>query len=160
MVIKNCLQNAYNSVPFIHFTCLIFCSFSSPHGAFFTPPRSFILICICVCVFLCVCEMTIRIYFRFLMLTRVASDFFWSLNDQADVSVGSTQHSLSSSLSESSDSDNSIATRRANIDATSWNVLERSFSFCSLFSTFRNVMPVKWTKTNYVKFWNLAQHFI
>lgn len=61
--------------------------------------------------------------------------------DHADVSFGSTQHSLSSSLSESSDSDSSMATRRAKIDATSWNAVERSFSFCSIFSTLRNLMP-------------------
>lgn len=64
-----------------------------------------------------------------------------SIDDHAVVSFGSTQHSLSSSLSESSDSDNSMATRRASIDATSWNALVRSFSFCSIFSTLRNLMP-------------------
>lgn len=76
-------------------------------------------------------------------LCVVVSGLDTSAEDQADVSVGSTQHSLSSSLSESSDSDNSIATRRAKIDATSWNAVERSFSFCSIFSTFRNLIPLK-----------------
>lgn len=77
-------------------------------------------------------------------LCVVSSTFAGSIDDQADVSfVGSTQHSLSSSLSESSDSDTSIATRRANIDATSWNVVERSFSFCSIFSTFLRLTPTK-----------------
>lgn len=64
-----------------------------------------------------------------------------SIDDHAVVSFGSTQHSLSSSLSESSDSDNSMATRRAKIDATSWNAVERSFSFCSIFSTLRSLIP-------------------
>lgn len=90
--------------------------------------------------------MLVSAYFLFLLLGLVTfcveSDFcVASIEDQADVSVGSTQHSESSSLSESSDSDNSIATRRANIDATSWNAVERSFSFCSIFSTLRSLMP-------------------
>lgn len=63
-------------------------------------------------------------------------------SDQADVSFGSTQPSLSSSLSESSDSDSSMATRRASIEATSWKFVERSISFCSIFSTFRSLIPV------------------
>lgn len=84
-------------------------------------------------------------------LCVVVSGLDTSAEDQADVSVGSTQHSLSSSLSESSDSDNSIATRRAKIDATSWNAVERSFSFCSIFSTFRNLIPLK-TKGNRQKY--------
>lgn len=86
-------------------------------------------------------------YFFFFMLglgCAVSAAFVWSIEDQADVSlVGSTQHSLSSSLSESSDSDTSIATRRANIDATSWNAVERSFSFCSIFSTFLRLTPAQ-----------------
>lgn len=71
-------------------------------------------------------------------------DFFLSLSTtagQAFVSFGSTHPSESSSLSESSDSDSSMATRRARIDATSWKAVDRSISFCSLFSTFRNLMP-------------------
>lgn len=68
--------------------------------------------------------------------------FFFELLSQlchADVSFGSIHPSLSSSLSEDSDSDNSIATRLAKIDATSWKVLERSFA--SVFSTVRSLMP-------------------
>lgn len=71
-----------------------------------------------------------------------------SNDDHAVVSFGSTQHSLSSSLSESSDSDSSMATRRAKIDATSWNAVERSFSFCSIFSTLRNLMPANENEIN------------
>lgn len=56
-------------------------------------------------------EKKIKYYLRFL--------FAWRYYNQAEVSFVSTQPSLSSSLSESSDSDNSIATRLANIDATS-----------------------------------------
>lgn len=85
---------------------------------------------------------SVAYFFNFFILGLcVVSGFDGSAAGQADVSVGSTQHSLSSSLSESSDPDNSSATRRANIDATSWNAVERSFSFASLFSTFRSLIP-------------------
>lgn len=86
--------------------------------------------------------MVIAYFFFFMFGLCVVSGLTGSIDDQADVSVGSIQHSLSSSLSESSDSDNSIATRRANIDATSYDCIVRSFSFCSIFSTFRNLIPI------------------
>uniref|UniRef100_T1H715 Uncharacterized protein n=1 Tax=Megaselia scalaris TaxID=36166 RepID=T1H715_MEGSC len=60
------------------------------------------------------------------------------VENQADVSFASIQTSLSSSLSESSESVNSIATLLANIDATSFKgtfLLVLSFSD---FSTFLN----------------------
>lgn len=85
-------------------------------------------------------------YFFFFVVVIVANlpPVPLSTNDQADVSFGSIQPSLSSSLSESSDSDNSIATRRAKIEATSCKPVLRSISFCcSHFSTFRKVMPGK-----------------
>lgn len=65
------------------------------------------------------------------------------IRDQADVSFGSIHPSLSSSLSESSDSESSIATRLARMEATSKGAVLRSNSFCSDFSTFRRVMPKK-----------------
>lgn len=71
------------------------------------------------------------------------SGFNELIRDQADVSFGSIQPSLSSSLSESSDSDNSIATRLAKIEATSNGAAFRSISFCSDFSTLRRVIPGK-----------------
>uniref|UniRef100_A0A1B0G9D0 Uncharacterized protein n=1 Tax=Glossina morsitans morsitans TaxID=37546 RepID=A0A1B0G9D0_GLOMM len=64
------------------------------------------------------------------------------MRDQAEVSFGSIQPSLSSSLSDSSDSESSIATRLANMEATSCKPVLRSISFCSDFSTLRNVAEV------------------
>lgn len=62
----------------------------------------------------------------------------------AEVSFGSTHSSLSSSLPELSDSDSSMATRRANIDATSCSVgFDFSFSSLSVFSTFLNLIPAR-----------------
>lgn len=77
------------------------------------------------------------IYFFFLIFSGIKED----IRDQAEVSFGSIQPSLSSSLSESSDSDSSIATRLAKIEATSCKPVLRSISFCSDFSTLRSVMP-------------------
>lgn len=108
------------------------------------------MIMMVVFLYLCVC-----VYFGWfetvgrLCCEKVCLNFFifcisyFRLADcnQADVSFGSTQPSLSSSLSESSDSDNSMATRRASIEATSWKFVERSISFCSIFSTFRSLIP-------------------
>lgn len=82
------------------------------------------------------------ITFSFLFFS-IMSGFSELIRDQADVSLGSIQPSLSSSLSESSDSDSSIATRLAKMEATSNGAALRSNSFCSDFSTLRRVMPTK-----------------
>lgn len=53
--------------------------------------------------------------------------------------------SLSHSLSDAESlSLNSTATRRAKIEATSFNALTRSTSFCSIFSTFLSLIPANY----------------
>ena len=57
--------------------------------------------------------------------------------------------SLSHSDSEAESlSLNSTATLLAKIDATSFNAFTRSTSFCSIFSTFRNFIPINEKENN------------
>lgn len=79
-------------------------------------------------------------YFFFLFFALL-SGLTDAIRDQAEVSLVSIQPSLSSSLSESSDSESSMATRLARIEATSSIAVFLSISFCSDFSTLRKLMP-------------------
>lgn len=79
-------------------------------------------------------------YFFFLFFALL-SGLTEAIRDQAEVSLVSIQPSLSSSLSESSDSESSMATRLARIEATSSIAVFLSISFSSDFSTLRKLMP-------------------
>uniref|UniRef100_A0A1B0BTK2 Uncharacterized protein n=1 Tax=Glossina palpalis gambiensis TaxID=67801 RepID=A0A1B0BTK2_9MUSC len=60
-----------------------------------------------------------RIKVRNVVIKGIIAGGMKDMRDQAEVSFGSIQPSLSSSLSDSSDSESSIATRLANMEATS-----------------------------------------